>query len=369
VSPEPYERLLETLYDSTVDPAGWSVFLDHLRDQFSGNIVGFVHQDVARKRDAIALLKGVDEAAMRDYENHWAARNVWISGAADRIVSGIVMTGQQMCADGILRRSEIWNDFLRSLDSFHLIGGCIFRDGASTSNFTIIRSERLGPYGEPDVALLRRLMPHLQRAVRIHQRLSGIDRGLSPIAEVADRLNEAFVLLDGDGRVLFANRAAEDILALRDGLRTEQGVLTGSQASVTAALRLLASDPEGMMLVPRPSGRRPYLVLAARIRTPQAGTWIAGPRPAAVLFLRDPDVVQQASEEHLRRAYALTAAEARLAAALASGSSLEDVSAEQGVSLNTLRTHLRNVFDKTGTHRQAELVRLALATAQPLRGD
>lgn len=38
----------------------------------------------------------------------------------------------------------------------------------------------------------------------------------------------------------------------------------------------------------------------------------------------------------------------------------KQISDELSVSLATVRTHLQHVFDKTETHRQAELVRLLL---------
>jgi len=364
---DPFDRLVSALYDTAVDPKGWGTFLEVLSAEFTAGLVGFVHQDVGSKRDAVNLFRGVDEAALQEYEQHWAPRNVWIAGAADRIVSGIVMTGQMMCPDRTLRRSEMWNEFFRAHDAFHLIGGCIFRTGTSTGNFTIIRSETLGPYGEADLAMLRRLMPHLQRAVRIHTRLAGVERGTNPIAEVADKIGEAFLLLDAEGRVLFANRAAEEILAERDGLSWDGKALAGARPAVTAALRRLARSGDGTALLPRPSGREALLAVAAPIAPRHAGAWIADQAAAAVLFIRDPARQQQASEDLLARAYGLTPAEARLAAALSRGLRLEEFAVEQNVSLNTVRTQLRAVFDKTGTHRQADLVRLALGTAMPVR--
>lgn len=365
---DPFDRLLNALYETAVDPDGWQEFLNVLSDEFSATVVGFVHQDVGSKRDAVSLMRGIDDGIQREYEEHWAQRNVWIAGAADRIVSGIVMTGQMMCPDEILRRSEMWNEFFRPLDAVHLIGGCVFRTGTSTSNYTIIRSETLGPYGEADLVLLRRLMPHLQRAVRIHSRLAAVDRGTNPIAGVADRIGEAFLVVDAEGRVLFANRAAEEILAERDGLSWDKKTLCGARADVTAALRRIARSADGVLLLPRPSGREALLVVAAPIPQRQTAAWIADGRAAGVLFIRDPGRRRQASEDLLARAYGLTPAEARLAAALSRGMRLEEFAAEQDVSLNTVRSQLRAVFDKTGTHRQADLVRVALATAMPVRG-
>ncbi|WP_433603099.1 LuxR C-terminal-related transcriptional regulator [Nocardia sp. CA-135953] len=54
----------------------------------------------------------------------------------------------------------------------------------------------------------------------------------------------------------------------------------------------------------------------------------------------------------------MTGAEARVAAAALRGEGLRSIAEELAVSANTVRTHLRRVFEKTGTHRQAEPVRV-----------
>jgi DNA-binding CsgD family transcriptional regulator len=63
----------------------------------------------------------------------------------------------------------------------------------------------------------------------------------------------------------------------------------------------------------------------------------------------------------LRRLYGLTSGEAEVAQRLARGVSVKQVSDELSVSYQTVRTHLQHAFDKTDTHRQAELVRLVLS--------
>ncbi|MFC7738275.1 helix-turn-helix transcriptional regulator [Roseomonas sp. GCM10028921] len=62
--------------------------------------------------------------------------------------------------------------------------------------------------------------------------------------------------------------------------------------------------------------------------------------------------------EVLRTAFGLTEAEAAVAQHVARGEGLPVVAAALGVSSSTARTHLKHTFDKTGTHRQAELAAL-----------
>ncbi len=83
----------------------------------------------------------------------------------------------------------------------------------------------------------------------------------------------------------------------------------------------------------------------------------------AVLYVIDPEGDTGPDPETLQTLYGLTAAEAALAAELARGRSVDQIAERLGLSRHTVRGHLKAVFAKTGTHRQAELVGLLLRSA------
>ncbi|WP_192247333.1 helix-turn-helix transcriptional regulator [Mesorhizobium silamurunense] len=92
-------------------------------------------------------------------------------------------------------------------------------------------------------------------------------------------------------------------------------------------------------------------------------TWFATGRPAAIVFVADPD----SAPDQLRNLYRLTPAEAAVAMAIARGEGLQAVADQLDISLTTARTHLQHVFEKTETRRQAELVRIIAASGPCVR--
>jgi len=82
----------------------------------------------------------------------------------------------------------------------------------------------------------------------------------------------------------------------------------------------------------------------------------------AVLFLTDPEVQPNISAPILGELFGLTDSEARLARALAEGSRLDEAAETIGVTVSSARTYLKQVFSKTETNRQAELVQLILTS-------
>ena len=85
--------------------------------------------------------------------------------------------------------------------------------------------------------------------------------------------------------------------------------------------------------------------------------------------LTDAQIAQYKRENFLAPFPALTKAETRLLEALVNGKSLEEASEEFQVSKNTLRTQLHQIFRKTDTSRQSEVIKLVLSTPVQLETD
>ena len=84
------------------------------------------------------------------------------------------------------------------------------------------------------------------------------------------------------------------------------------------------------------------------------------------MVVSDPDTRSGPLAQRLRERFGLTNAEARLAVALCSGAAVSEYAEKSGVSLLTVRAHLRALFAKTRCARQAELV-VTLLTEPLLR--
>jgi DNA-binding CsgD family transcriptional regulator len=83
--------------------------------------------------------------------------------------------------------------------------------------------------------------------------------------------------------------------------------------------------------------------------------------PLALVAIATGEQDAQSIAWRMQQLYRLTPAESRVAAAMALGQTVEEIAAANRVTEATLRSQLRSIFSKTGTRRQADLVRLALA--------
>lgn len=175
------------------------------------------------------------------------------------------------------------------------------------------------------------------------------------------------ILTDEHCRAILFNRAAEKVLVKHDGLRLQNDIVVATSSRESRALRKLVRNtvqisPSGQiracaaMTVSRPSFRRAYEIVVVGLPVPEL---VHGSRTmAAVLFIGQQEVEMPSVELVIAGLYGLTPAESRVAAKLMRGVSLSQVSAELRITRETARTHLRNIFAKTQTNRQSELVRL-----------
>ena len=180
-------------------------------------------------------------------------------------------------------------------------------------------------------------------------------RRVSAFVQIAELLPHGLILCDRAGKVVFANRIAAAVLACGDGLLLDRtGEIRGRVPAETALLRHALAHG-GAVRASRESGETlPLLVCPL-------------PPEGAVIFVGDRDSSMTGAREAIGRWYDLTPAEARLAAALAEGESLEEAAELLGITRNTARTHLKRIFAKTGTNRQGALVRLLLTGPATLR--
>jgi DNA-binding CsgD family transcriptional regulator len=113
------------------------------------------------------------------------------------------------------------------------------------------------------------------------------------------------------------------------------------------------------MTITRPSGFRPFLLIVNPLPRPLAGdAWQM--RPVATIVIKDPESEPAQSARNLRELaelYGLTPAETRLAGLILNGLALFEAAERLGITRNTARTHMKRIYGKTGTRRQAELIR------------
>lgn len=208
-------------------------------------------------------------------------------------------------------------------------------------------------------------MPHVRRALQVHSKLFAVDMRQRGALDALYQLGVGLIFVSADRELLFCNDTAERLLSDGRGLRVQGGRLCGNTPEATTSLRkaiyqvLGSSSVDGGGFVALQCASGATLVLISRVPPERTIDLLA--RPVAMLLVSDPGRKRRTQLQDLARVFGLTAAEARLLAALTDGLSLAEYSEKFAVSVGTARAQLKQVFAKTGEHRQAAVIRRVLS--------
>lgn len=366
------DGLIGLLYDAAAAPELWPTALEALGDVLGGCALVM---SILSPREGVKFAQTVridpEYGALIERRFATPQTNPLVA-AMPRLPPAVPVAREAILPDRDYLGGELYNEVFRPQRLAHAAAACLLRTPDHTAPLGIVRQGGSERPDRHDLALLGRLLPHLQRSVQLHLRLGSLQARWRAAEEVLDHLPFGVILVDRAGKVLCLNRAAEAVIAAADGLTVKEGVLVAATAEDTRALGKLVAEaaasragiamsPGGAMSLSRPSMSTPLPVLVAPLR----GQWalLAEQRAAAAVFVSDPERRATLPGRQLVELFGLTPAEAQLAVALLAGKRLGQIAADRGVRLPTVRNQLRAVLAKTGTGRQAELVRLLAGLA------
>lgn len=358
------EDLIAGIYDAAADPEQWSAVIGRIVEATGCRTGVFYEHDLATHQSQPLGAHCLNTEFMRDYVAHYAALDPWNARVQSWPV-GVTAPTYVLMPDHEFRRTEFYQDYLRATGIFYGLGGLVERADGRIAVFGVQRGYADGRFEADAVALIATLMPHLKRAYRMNTALARAQQDCATLEETLHHVAQPVLIVDREARPVFANAAAAALLAAGDGVRLAAGRLAAAhrddQAMLAALLHPLETEAPRLAVLRRPGNRRALLVQAVPLRSD--GRWAETGRVA--LLIEAEPATAPPPLDHLAAAYGLTQAEARLWAGLVAGATLAEIAAQRRISVNTLRVQLARLFAKVGVHRQADLVRRALAPGRP----
>jgi DNA-binding CsgD family transcriptional regulator len=362
-----FSHMVSLIYAAALSPAEWDRAIDEIHAGFTDTSNGIVrstslaHADGASRSVIGSLLPTAEDTY------HYYGKIDHVLDAVERGPVGAVRTGDELIAP--YTSTEFHQEWVRPNRIEHGLFARLTSDENPVS-FIVAGSRGTHPFDtEERVELFGALIPHLQQALSTQRHLTSIAERADGFGSAVQRLRHAVVFVTRNGKIVESNAAADELFSERDGLSSTDGRLVASMPSERRTLGALlhrALDTEtvprgGAMVCERMSGKRSFVLRIVPVKPSTAEIAV---RPLAMVLIVDPARHPIRTEQILRQVYGLTKAEASIAELMVSGEGVHAISERLSLSMATVRTHLRAIFAKTGTHRQAELVGL-LSTIVP----
>jgi DNA-binding CsgD family transcriptional regulator/PAS domain-containing protein len=361
--------LIGKIYDCVLDPSLWKATLQDICAALDFHNGSMVVQALPSGAPLLVANWGISD--------HYLAQTLDYGAEILEVWGGIAKIASfPQDEPGIFRRDgnvSVWDtnryllEWVRPQGIIDAAAIVLTRDALSVGSLGFGRHQSQGVFGDRETNALRLLIPHFQRAVTISRVLDVKSMIASSFAAALDTVPSPVILVDRTLRIIHANRPGEAQLALRDPISSDGGVLAMRDRVANAALASAVLHAEkdeatfGRRGLGIPASRQDGSPAVLHVLPLRHGAIRAELRPSATaaIFLTPSANSLPVIDDVIAILFDLTPTEARVFSQIANGSTVAQTAKQLSIADGTVKTHLLRLFAKTGTRRQAELVKLA----------
>lgn len=374
IDPHRLSELLAHIYDCVLNPERWGVALGAICSDLDLLHAVLGYYETPTGKPLLRMQSGMQREwfdRMPAYGPDMAA--YW--GGSDRIRAfpvGEVIAHSIAQPDMDYSDNRFVAEWCEPQGVADLIGTTVVLDPTGLGSLVLTSETKIADGREYVLDLLRLLVPHVRRAVTISKILDLKTIEAAGFEAALSALPNGLILLDADMRVLYANAAASKMLDTRDIVYLGQGKLRlhdegpvrTLEAAVASATNMLELGQRGIGIGAR---SRSGAGVVLHVLPLSHGLLRASldSRAVAALFITSAANPPRLPADALSSIYDLTPAEVRICELIAQGNTPTAVATQIGIAPSTAKTHLLRIFAKTGTNRQADLVRLCASLSIP----
>ncbi len=368
-------HLIGNIYDTILAPDLWPDVLGQLSAHIGGCGASIYGKNSVEQTADIAYDNGVDPGFKQSYLDTYVRMDPTTVGFFFFDIGDAVTIADIQPYSEFLK-SRFHNDWVKPQGWCDMATVVLEKSSASYGVFTVFRHERLGQSDDRMRHRLEQLTPHIRRANHIGRTLLHHKTQAATLSDALDNLSTCLFLVDAGGHLVQANLSGQRMLSDGSVLRSFGGRLRALDPVADDAIQTaLGSNPSHLRggarsTIPLSSASNRHHVmhvLPLQSGTRQQAEFGAMARNA--IFVSKAEMQMPTTPDIIARVYGLTPGELRVLLALFDTSGVPEIAAALAISEATTKTHLNRLFGKTGTKRQADLVKLVAGFVGPIRSS
>lgn len=371
-------QIVEAIYDSIADLDRWRPTLEAICRIAVGQLAMLAVVDTAANAARFSISCG-DPALLEPLRRDYGA-DVPFFTAVPRmeIDQPLTVDGFYALQGPDARQNWIESRIVREwvepnrLDDFFWVA--LMKQPSRIGTLMVVTDKDRRQITAEDLELMSQLAPHVRRAVTIGDLFETERRKAEIFQSILESLDHPVLIVADDMQIIFANPAAEALLADSGSVSCTRGQLSfaymAANAAIGRAVQLgmrdeFALGPAGIS-VPLVQAVAPAVAHVMPLARREISARISQ-RAAAAIFIAPAGKSSMPALEAIAALFGLTPAEKRVAGHVAAGLTRREIAAAGGVSDGTVKSQLATIFDKTGTGDQRELQLLMRELSPPLR--
>lgn len=344
-----YNKTIAALYRAGTEPETWQPFLEYFRQLMSAESVALALGDPLRGGKTLLC----SSAGLNAIEGPELTSNIQKSPFTS-VPAGEVVSLSQLMPASQLVDSPFYSESLKPFNIHYMLGANLWSEDRQLAYFRLMRSRQDSAFTDRETFFCEKLLPHLEQALVSYQRsyLNSLNQILWQSQLAARGWGE--LVLDHSGKILRLSPVAADLLKQADSpLFQHQNQLKAHRVDIQQQLRkklerLLERDGHSIMRLTDQCGHQSWqLLMQAKI---------SAETKYILAYLNPENSLPSLSSQTLQQLFDFTPAESTVVIALAQGQSPDEIAHEKGLSINTVRSHIRIAMAKADTNRQARLV-------------
>ena len=357
--------LIEDIYDAALEPARWNDVVVGINDFVGSQACGLISKDAKSKYGQTHYYCGVDPHYIRLYAESYSRFDPLTTLPPSGQVVGI----PDLLEYDEYRRGPFYQEWLRPQRCIDVANVVLDKSGEDCADLlTFLPGARMA-----DAEMRRRIAavaPHARRALLVNKSIDATASRAATFADILNGLSAAIFLIDASCRIVHANSAGHDIVGAGDVLRSVNGQLVARDVQANQTLRKafaghgMAADAACIALPMTGHDGERYVAHVLPLTAAARGATASAYRSVAALFVRKV-AMEIAGIDIIARSFDLTPAELRVMLSVVDVGGVPETATALGIAESTVKTHLRRVFAKTGSSRQADLVKIAAGYSNP----
>jgi DNA-binding CsgD family transcriptional regulator len=367
--------LIGDIYDAALEPSLWAKVLENAARFVGGAAASVFSKDVTRSVQ-VFYQYGIDPGYLRLYVDKYIKLDPSTNSQLFASVGDIISTKNFIAYDEFLE-TRFYKEWARPQLLVDSANAVLQKSTTDVAMFTVFRHQRDGLVNGEMRRRMQLLIPHVRRAVLVGRLLDRRKSEAAALADTFDGLSASMFLVEANGHIVHSNAAGHVLLSAGNLLYATGGRLVGGDPKTDGLLQdaLMAAGRgdsaigvKGIALPLTSRGGESYvahvlpLTSGARRRT---GTSYAA---VAALFVHKAALDMPSPPEVIAKAHKLTPMELRVLLAIVEVGGVPEVAEAIGIAESTVKTHLGNIYKKSGTARQADLVKLVAGFSNSLVG-